>query len=237
MQKIINTTAGAILLTASVSYAAVSYTGTAINEDFTGYDGLSAPAGWDVVDAGPANGSSTGGNGNPTGPGSLAGIYAMDVGGGNVALGVQPADNVFTPGYFQLEVTNNSGATVTDWNVRFTSYQYNDWDRANSFNFSYSLDGTAFTPVPSGSFTSDDLASPFPPFEWAVSVNYDDTISATVADGASLYLRWTGDDVSGTGSRDEFALDDVFVDAVPEPSSTALIGVAGLALLLRRRNS
>ena len=36
-------------------------------------------------------------------------------------------------------------------------------------------------------------------------------IEATVANGAFLYIRWTGDDVSGSGSRDEFGLDNVVI--------------------------
>jgi hypothetical protein len=35
----------------------------------------------------------------------------------------------------------------------------------------------------------------------------------SISTGGYLYLRWSGDDVSGSGSRDEFALDDVVVTA------------------------
>lgn len=221
--------AGALAVTAN---AAVSYAGAAISQTFTGYDGNSGPAGWDA--SGFSSGAGFSENrGSSTGGVSTGGTYAFDIGAGNIALGVQPGGSDFTPGYYELVITNDSGATVNTWAVAFNSYSYNDEGRANSFNFSYSTDGTNYTPVASGSFTSGGAAAGSP--SWVLGAAYSDNISATVANGGSLYLRWTGDDVSGSGSRDEFALDDVSVDAVPEPSSTALLGLGGLALLLRRR--
>jgi hypothetical protein len=77
-----------------------------------------------------------------------------------------------------------------------------------------------------------------------------------VADGDFLYLRWTGNDVLGSGSRDEYGLDNIQVTAlmaveppttppssiVPEPSSgitcslLALFGL-GLSSWTRRRRA
>jgi hypothetical protein len=58
--------------------------------------------------------------------------------------------------------------------------------------------------------------------------------------GDFLFLRWTGDDVGGGGSRDEFVLDNIMLTAfaaavAPEPSTFALLlGSLGYLLLLRR---
>lgn len=227
-------TLGTVALSSS-AYAAISYTGSTLTEDFTGYTGLLAPTAWD------ADGFSSGAGfselrGASTGGETTGGTYAFDIGSGNVALGVQPGGSDFTPGFYQLEVTNDSGATVSNWAIAFESYQLNNTDRGNSFDFSYSTDGLAFTPVASGSFTSDAAALAAP--VWESGVSYSENIAVTVANGGSLFLRWSGDDDSGAGSRDEFALDDVVIGAaapVPEPSSTALLGLGGLALILRRR--
>lgn len=211
--------------------AAITFTGSEINETFAGYDGTAGPAGWD------ADGFSSGAGfsenrGSSTGGVGTGGAYAFDIGSGNVALGVQPGGDDFTPGFYQLEVVNNSGVAVTAWNLSFAAYYYNDQPRGNDFGFSYSTDGTGFTVVPAAQFTSPEAADGSP--AWIQGVSWSDTIGAPVADGASLYLRWTGTDNSGGGFRDEFALDDVKVNGIPEPTS-ALLGALGLLGILRRR--
>ncbi|BDS06976.1 hypothetical protein NT6N_20160 [Oceaniferula spumae] len=45
----------------------------------------------------------------------------------------------------------------------------------------------------------------------------------------------TGGDTDGQGAGNYFTLAEVEMAAVPEPSSTALLGLGGLALILRRR--
>jgi hypothetical protein len=63
-------------------------------------------------------------------------------------------------------------------------------------------------------------------------------LSATVGNSSRLYLRWTGDDVSGSGSRDEFGLDNITVSAVPEPGAVLfgglVCGVIGVAVVARK---
>lgn len=231
MKKTI-TTIGLLAVSSLLSQAAVSYTGVTISETFTGYDGNSAPTGWDA--SGFSNGAGFSENrGSSSGGVTTGGTYAFDIGSGNIALGVQPGGSDFTPGTYDLEVTNDSGATVDTWAIAFNSYVFNDQGRGNGFNFSYSTDGSSYTPVAAGSFTSAAAADGSP--AWAIGAAYSDNISASVASGGSLHLRWTGVDAGGSGSRDEFALDDVSINAVPEPSSIALLGLGGIALLRRRR--
>jgi hypothetical protein len=206
---------------------AISFTGDEINQTFTGYDGTAGPVGWT------ASGFSDGGfepRGASSGRVSTGGTYAFDVGGGNTALGVQPGGSDFTPGYYELEVTNDSGATVSFWNIGFDSYFFNDEARGNSLVLSYSTDGSSFTQVAGSSFTSPETADAL---GWTVGVNYSGSISASVPSGGSLFLRWIGDDSVGSGTRDEFAIDNVTI--VPEPSSALLGGLALLGLLRRRR--
>lgn len=219
------------ILTQSLS-ASVSYIGTPLLEDFTGYDGLSGPVGWDASGFSSGSGFTENRGSDPDGV-STGGTYAFNVGAGNIALGVQPGETDFTPGYYELQVVNNSGATVDVWNVAFTSYVFNDQDRSNSFNFSYSTNGLDYTDVAAGSFTSSEAADGSP--SWQIGADYADAISASVTNGQSFYARFTGNDVSGSGSRDQFAIDDLAISAVPEPSSTLLVSLAGAICLLRRK--
>ena len=56
----------------------------------------------------------------------------------------------------------------------------------------------------------------------------------SVADGQTLFLAFQN--TSGANNPVErLLLDDVSVAAVPEPGSTALLGLGGLTLILRRR--
>ena len=67
------------------------------------------------------------------------------------------------------------------------------------------------------------------------SINLSDDTATYMLYGVDA-LRFTYDELSGT---DRMVLQeiDVFGVAVPEPSSTALLGLSGLALLLRRKRS
>ena len=91
---------GALAITASATQASVSFTGTEITQTFTGYDGNSGPSGWDASGFSGAGFSEN--RGSSTGGVSTGGTYAFDIGGGNVALGVQPGGSDFSPGYYEL---------------------------------------------------------------------------------------------------------------------------------------
>jgi len=149
-----------------------------------------------------ARGASTGGVGT-------GGVYAFEVATDNDALGVQPGGSDFASGEFTLRVQNNTGSTIENIYVKYTIWVYNDQGRANSFNFAYSTDDSAYTSVPALDYTSPEAADGSP--AW-VSENKSTTISGlSLDDGGYFYLQWQGADVSGSGFRDEFALDDVEV--------------------------
>ena len=151
---------------------------------------------------------------------ATGGVYAFDVDvTGNYALGVQPGGDDFTPGSFTLRLVNQSGATAADLEVAYTVWVNNDQPRSNSLTLSYSLDGVDFIDVP-----ALDLLTP----EAADANGFVSTPRATtlpdidVPVGGQIWLRWSSDDVSGSGSRDEIAIDDIQVTAVePCPGQVA----------------
>jgi Bacterial Ig domain len=137
------------------------------------------------------------------------GIYAFAVSSGNFALGFQPSGTEFNPGQAAFRgVVNSTPNTITTLNVSYTIYVRNNEGRANSFNFSHSPNGSSYTAEPSLDFTSG-VASNSGVF---VAVPRSITLTGlSIAPGGLYYLRWTSADVSGAGSRDEFALDDIVV--------------------------
>ena len=137
------------------------------------------------------------------------GVYAFDVGGGDNILGVQPGGSDFTPGTFQLKRTNQTGSAVTEVAVSYDIWTYNDQDRSNSLNFSYSITYTTpYTSVPDLDYTTPITADTSP--TW-VKTSRSVTITVSLDPGDDLYLQWTGDDVSGSNYRDEYGIDNVYV--------------------------
>jgi len=165
---------------------------------------------------------------------TTGGIYAH--GSTNRQLLIQPGGSDWAPGTLTLRIENNTGISISNWTLSYDLFVRNDQARSNSFNFSYSTNGTDF--ITTGlvdelfNYTSTAAAVTSAPLNLIGTPSA--TITPTVENGGNLFIRWSGSDVSGSGSRDEFALDNISVTAVPEPSA-ALLGGLGLLALLRRR--
>jgi autotransporter-associated beta strand protein len=139
---------------------------------------------------------------------STGGMYAFS--GGNIttgtALGFQPGGSDFAPGTLTLRAQNTTGLTISGFDFSYLLYVRNDQARSSSFNFSWSLDNTTYTPIGALDFTSTAASDAL----GFVSNNRSTTFSSlTLADQALLYFRWSSADVGGSGSRDEFALDNI----------------------------
>ncbi|WP_300015073.1 ExeM/NucH family extracellular endonuclease [uncultured Roseobacter sp.] len=152
---------------------------------------------------------------------STGGLYALNRSDGDNALYLQPGGSDFTPG--NITLTLNSGDTdLSDVVVTFERLVNNDATRANAFDLSYSLDGLTFSPL-------DMFAS-------AAAPNADGVVGTVIAvplpdlpAGSTFYLRWSGDDVDGSGSRDEFGIDNLVVDGLEATDGNG--GVFTLELL------
>lgn len=145
---------------------------------------------------------------------TTGGMYAFDLGAPqNRAVGFQPGANDWAPGTFTLKVTNNTGSPVNSIDLSYKLFVRNDQGRSNSFNFSYSTDDITYTSVTALNYSSPDVADASPAFLQVTNPVTSVTIplGTLLVNGASFYLRWNGADVGGSGSRDEFALDDISV--------------------------
>ena len=137
------------------------------------------------------------------------GVYSFHTGNGNYALGVQPGATDFTPGDFEFKIVNSTGAAVNTFYISYRIYVNNNENRSNSLKFSHSVNGTTYTAEPSLDFTSIAASDVIGWKKIKRSIN----INASVPAGGFIYLKFTGDDVGGSGARDEFAIDNILVQA------------------------
>lgn len=203
-------------------------TGTTVTFDFEGFDGsgfASAPASgqldaddWKIT--GLSDGTKefgvegTGGDyakGTQSGGITGGGVYAFSTGSDNETLGVQPTGSDFTPGTFVLRLENTTGGEVTEINVSYDIFYLNDQTRASTFNFAHSSSDGSYTNVGALDFTTPQALDAT---GWQ-NVNRTTTLSSiSVADGAFYYFQWSSSDAGGTGSRDQFGIDNVSIELV-----------------------
>ena len=225
MKRFITTLALIITINVAWSQLDIAAFGTDYTIDFTGFAGAGFDPDptaeqldsdtWSVtglsdgdLEFGDTGTSGDYAKGVTTGFVSSGGVYAADV-FGNQGLMVQPTGDDFTPGSFVLRLINTTGSTVGELDVAYTIYALNDQDRANSFNFSYSYDNESWIDVSDLDYVSPEFGVGLPEFEEKATT----LVGLLWEDGQFFYIRWTGDDVSGSGSRDEFALDDIIINA------------------------
>ncbi|MEK0448078.1 MAG: hypothetical protein RL088_346 [Verrucomicrobiota bacterium] len=150
--------------------------------------------------------------GSATAAVTTGGMYAFS--GGNittgVALGFQPGGSDWAPGTLTLKLTNTSASVITGFSLAYKLWVRNDQARANSFNFSRSSDDATYTSELGLDYISPAAsdASGFVLVTKSISLS-----SLSFGTGQSYYLRWSGADAGGSGSRDEFALDDIQLSA------------------------
>ncbi len=164
---------------------------------------------------------------------SSGGVYAFTSATGPT-LGVQPAGSDFTPGAFYVRFRNDTGSAITDVSVSYDIYVRNDQSRSNSFDLGYAT-GTAVTAPAGLTYTEPggdfDYVSPEASSgsSLAVAASPSGTLAGiTIAAGDDLVLRFYSDDVSGGGSRDEIALDNLEVTfAVGSAEETVTAPLAG----------
>ena len=155
---------------------------------------------------------------------TTGGMYNFSAPNANT-LGFQSGASDWAPGTVTLKMQNNTTTTILQVDIAYDLFVRNDQARSNSFNFSFSSDDITYTPVGALDITSTAAADALG------FVQNSKTTSITglsIPDTAFFFVRWSGADVGGSGSRDEFALDNISVTPVPEP--TTLLGLSALGM-------
>ncbi len=188
------------------------------------------------------------GRGTSTGGVTDGGVYAFAV-GVNTLLGIQPATDDFTPGFFAFRITNTDSDAITSLTLASSLFVNNNGDQSNSFQALLSddlmVDGSDGV---FDSFVSTAAADLAPTFLAADDTPLTPGLSGTlsglnIVQNQTVYLLFASNrvDLVGSGEDDEFGLGSVTVAAqygaapIPEPLSAGAAGLLGLVALRRRR--
>ncbi|MGC9452633.1 MAG: hypothetical protein ACP5I4_14435 [Oceanipulchritudo sp.] len=155
--------------------------------------------------------------------GTIAGVGFLDLGGDNWAYAIGNNGGNYEPWRdftLTLRVHNQSGTTVSDWNVSIDTW-YADTDTNNTeVTLSYSTDNVNFTAIDSYTTTNVGLT--------LTERDLAGTISASVANGDYLYIQVSNIRPSG-GSGAGVVIDNWTVAAAsggPEPVAPDGVDVA-----------
>lgn len=140
----------------------------------------------------------------------------------NPCLMIQPGGSDWAPGTLTLRVQNNGSTNITELAISYNLYIRNDQARSSSFNFSHSSDDINYTNVSALDYTSPAAVDANGWVLVGTSPSRSTTITGlNIAPSGYYYIRWSGADVGGSGSRDEFGLDDIIIGATFGLASSA----------------
>lgn len=122
-------------------------------------------------------------------------------------IGLLGSGSAFVPSWIILAINTTSG--LSGLKISYDVVKIRNQARSNSFNLQYSTtfpyNDATFTNVPAGAYNSAAIAE-------GTTNNYVNLdISALDNQAGTVYLRWYYDEISGAGSRDGIALDNVSI--------------------------
>ena len=174
---------------------------------------------------GVVNGSSTGGN--------YLWVDGVLATGSDKAIGFLSSNAQAAPRSIMFAYTNNTGYDLSSFTASWDYEKYRSGTRAFNWTFFASTDGTNWSALSDGDQSYSADANNTTVSNPASSISKSATFSASVANGTTLYLRWTYTGVGGSSNAQGLGIDNFSL--VPAPGAAALIGLAGLATSRRRR--
>ena len=146
------------------------------------------------------------------------------------AVGFLSSGSYASPRNLFVQVTNNSGATITNLTIDFDIEKYRSGSRAFSINFFSSADGTNWTAQPAGDQAYPADAANTTVFNPPAATSKTVTLSnLSLASGASLYLRWQYAGNGGSTNGQALGIDNVSFTASGGAASPTITTTGTLA--------
>lgn len=174
------------------------------------------------------------GRGINDGSATTSGVYAFETVEDNIALGIMPSfspDIFFDGGSIDLRAQNKTGEEINEINLSFVYYVRNNGNVSHIYSLSFSEDGENFTSYPSFNLTTPAALDNDP--QWKQYLRCIKLTGLNIPVDGEMTFRWSGEYVSGSGTFDAFALDDIHIIVNPEGdvAAPAFSGVAESGIL------
>lgn len=215
----------AVMLATSALRGQVTLPGTSpYSENFNttpGASGTSYPSGWASYDATTADNTMVVGNSASTAGANYN--YGS-------RIGILGSGSSFSPSSIVLRIANTTGRTGLA--ISYDVVKIREQARSNSFNLEVSTTSatTGFTPVAGGAYTSGTIAQGTTTAFTNINISALDNVSGNV------WIRWSYTEISGSGSRDGIALDNVVLSwggSAPAVTTTTATTVTTSTATLR----
>lgn len=145
--------------------------------------------------------------GTSSGGVTTGGVYAFETATGNFSLGIQPTTADFTPGTITLKVHNQTGYTLSGIDFSFKCRFLNNANYSTIISCSWSIDNVQFNPIDSLDIFTPAGAASNPLWQEIEKSAHLHNLSVPV--NGFFYLQWHSTDNGGSGSRDEWSVDDI----------------------------
>lgn len=157
-------------------------------------------------------------------PQTTGGCYAWELGSGDYALGCQPTLEDFTPGWFMLSISNACNTTIREITIAYDVVCRNDEDRSSIVTFEYCTDNMANSAAANKIYQFDFISPELGDTETGWTTNALSSrikLAKVLPIGSILRCIWKFDDYSGSGSRDEFGINN-FSIIFHKPNATSI---------------
>lgn len=159
---------------------------------------------------------------------TTGGVYAFTPAAGVRLLGFQPTGTDLAPGYVTLRVKFPNHVDINGIVIDYDLWVYNDQDRSTLVEMEWSRDGVTFQPATGGG-TFTPAAADIGPLWRNHSIS--GFLATNEIEGDSfLFIRWIMKDGAGSGSRDEWGLEEIRIyldeDSTIGPPVTAQTVIA-----------
>jgi hypothetical protein len=150
------------------------------------------------------------------------GCYAWDLDGTNRAVGCQPTTDDFTPGFFELSMSNASPACIRGVTLSYDVVYRNNGNRSSVVKLEAGVEGQPYIKA--------DAVEVITPVEQAANAVWEKvsksiavSFPASCLPGGRLCIRWRCDDVSGSGYRDELGISNVRLQFMPNKGTVLAV--------------
>ncbi len=150
---------------------------------------------------------------------SAGGWYSWLVNTNSRGIGAQPTGS-FDNHSIKLKIVNNSVSIISELSISFKLYAGDDQGRNAVINY-FGISGTDS----SGSETTDNIINNGTSTigSWKYITKTLTISSLNLYPGNSYYFTWQSDRGTGTGSSDEWGIDDIIVNASPSSASNTIV--------------